>query len=309
MDYIPVYEGEAAPETAAPAGTVRIAPEKQQLLGVRTEAAAERELRRTVRAVGTIQPNERLLYRVTLRFEGWIERLVRQYDRTARRSRPAAHGGVQPGARVRTGGVSDRSARGRADARERDRGAGRHAASHRERVAADAQFRRLRRGAGYVAQGRQGPVDPNLSLSGRRRRDPEAERAGHALHAGRAALRNRRPVERLAGRRRVRARPWIHQAGPGGDAQDRRLSREDLYRQSRLRPADARCGDPDCPRARRAAQRRRPAEAGDVRRGRVFHRRSARQDARRPRVRRARQRGEAGGAGPALAGLCSSRER
>ena len=74
MDYIPVYEGDAQP-AAAPAGTVQIAPEKQQLLGVRTEPAAERELRRTVRAVGTIQPNERLLYRVTPRFEGWIERL------------------------------------------------------------------------------------------------------------------------------------------------------------------------------------------------------------------------------------------
>jgi len=74
MDYIPVYEGDALPQ-AAPAGTVRIAPEKQQLLGVRTESAAERELLRTVRAVGTIQPNERLLYRVTPRFEGWIERL------------------------------------------------------------------------------------------------------------------------------------------------------------------------------------------------------------------------------------------
>jgi RND family efflux transporter MFP subunit len=86
MDYIPVYEGEAAPE-AAPAGTVRIAPEKQQLLGVRTEAAAERELRRTVRAVGTIQPNERLLYRVTLRFEGWIEK---QYVNTT--GQPVARG-------------------------------------------------------------------------------------------------------------------------------------------------------------------------------------------------------------------------
>jgi len=80
MDYIPVYEDELqrqgeAPAEAVPAGTVRIAPEKQQVLGVRTEPVAQRDLRRTVRAVGTIQPNERLLYRVTPRFEGWIERL------------------------------------------------------------------------------------------------------------------------------------------------------------------------------------------------------------------------------------------
>lgn len=74
MDYVPVYEGEAAPG-AAPAGTVRIAPEKQQVMGVRTEAVSARALRRIVRAVGTIQPNERLVYRVSPRFEGWIEKL------------------------------------------------------------------------------------------------------------------------------------------------------------------------------------------------------------------------------------------
>ena len=72
MDYIAVYEG----EQPATAGGIRISPEKLQLLGVRTEAAAERDLRRTVQAVGTIQANERLLARVTPRFEGWIERLL-----------------------------------------------------------------------------------------------------------------------------------------------------------------------------------------------------------------------------------------
>jgi Cu(I)/Ag(I) efflux system membrane fusion protein len=72
MDYIPVYEGEEPP---AKAGTVKISLDKVQLLGVRTEPAAERELRRAVQAVGTIQANERLLYKVTPRFEGWIERL------------------------------------------------------------------------------------------------------------------------------------------------------------------------------------------------------------------------------------------
>ncbi|HEX7221484.1 MAG TPA: efflux RND transporter periplasmic adaptor subunit [Burkholderiales bacterium] len=71
MDYIPVYEG----EEPAKAGSVKISPDKIQLLGVRTEAAAERELRRTVQAVGTIQANERLLAKVTPRFEGYIEKL------------------------------------------------------------------------------------------------------------------------------------------------------------------------------------------------------------------------------------------
>ena len=74
MDYTPVYEGEVSgPEM--PPGTVKISLDKVQLLGVRTEPAASRELRRTIQAVGTVQANERLLYRVAPRFEGWIEKL------------------------------------------------------------------------------------------------------------------------------------------------------------------------------------------------------------------------------------------
>ncbi|MFY9314554.1 MAG: efflux RND transporter periplasmic adaptor subunit [Burkholderiales bacterium] len=72
MDYIPVYEGG---EPDAPAGTVKISLDKVQLLGVRTEPAELRELRRAVHAVGTIQANERTLYKVAPRFEGWIEKL------------------------------------------------------------------------------------------------------------------------------------------------------------------------------------------------------------------------------------------
>ena len=75
MDYIAVYEGEE-PEPEMPAGAVRIRPDKVQLLGVRSEAVEARELRRTVHAVGTIQANERLLYKVAPRFEGWIEKLL-----------------------------------------------------------------------------------------------------------------------------------------------------------------------------------------------------------------------------------------
>jgi Cu(I)/Ag(I) efflux system membrane fusion protein len=74
MDYIAVYEGDE-PEPQAPAGTVKISLDKVQLLGVRSEPVELRELRRTVQAVGTIQANERLLYKVAPRFEGWIEKL------------------------------------------------------------------------------------------------------------------------------------------------------------------------------------------------------------------------------------------
>ena len=75
MDYIPVYEGEDPATSGARGSEVRISPEKVQMLGVRTEPAALRPLARAVRAVGTLQVDERRVHTVAPRFEGWIERL------------------------------------------------------------------------------------------------------------------------------------------------------------------------------------------------------------------------------------------
>lgn len=72
MDYLPVYEGGEPP---ADQNAVIISAEKVQKLGVRTEAAALRELIRTVRAVATVQADERKQYAVVTKFEGWIHRL------------------------------------------------------------------------------------------------------------------------------------------------------------------------------------------------------------------------------------------
>jgi RND family efflux transporter MFP subunit len=74
MDYIPVYEGEedASPEAK---NQVRISTEKIQKMGVRSEAAAMRDLSRIVHAVGRVEANERLTYTIAPKFEGWIEKL------------------------------------------------------------------------------------------------------------------------------------------------------------------------------------------------------------------------------------------
>src|SRR5207248_10599218 len=71
MDYIPVYADEAGA-----VGTVKIAPERIQTLGVRTEVATRRSLTRSVRAVGTVMPDERRIGVVNPKFEGWIERVL-----------------------------------------------------------------------------------------------------------------------------------------------------------------------------------------------------------------------------------------
>ncbi len=88
MDYIPVYEGE---EDGTPEGKnqIRISTEKIQKLGVRTEAAALRELSHSIHAVGRIEADERLTYTVAPKFEGWIERLhVNTTGQAVRRGQP-----------------------------------------------------------------------------------------------------------------------------------------------------------------------------------------------------------------------------
>ncbi len=76
MAYVPVYKG-ADDEAGSPAGTnqIRISTDKVQKLGVRTEAASLRMLGKTVRAAGRVEPDERRIYAISPKFEGYVERL------------------------------------------------------------------------------------------------------------------------------------------------------------------------------------------------------------------------------------------
>ncbi|HEV2548411.1 MAG TPA: efflux RND transporter periplasmic adaptor subunit [Stellaceae bacterium] len=85
MEYIPVLEGEDADD----AGTVKISPTRVQTLGVRTAPAELRKIARTIRAVGTVQADERRLFVVNTKFEGWIEKLhVNATGQSVRRGEP-----------------------------------------------------------------------------------------------------------------------------------------------------------------------------------------------------------------------------
>src|SRR5260370_12584506 len=85
MDYIPVTEGEETDDT----GTVRISPDRVQKLGVQSALVEPRVLARTIRAVGTVQADERRLYIVNTKFEGWIEKLyVNATGQTVHRGQP-----------------------------------------------------------------------------------------------------------------------------------------------------------------------------------------------------------------------------
>ncbi len=69
MDYVPVYEGEDD------GSTLKVSLDKVQKLGVRTEVAKMTTLARSIRAVGSVQVDERNLHVVASKFEGYIERL------------------------------------------------------------------------------------------------------------------------------------------------------------------------------------------------------------------------------------------
>jgi Cu(I)/Ag(I) efflux system membrane fusion protein len=70
MDYIAVYEGEEAGDSS-----VRVGIERVQRVGVRTAPAERRVLTQPVRAAGAVQLDERRIKSVTLRFDGYIEKL------------------------------------------------------------------------------------------------------------------------------------------------------------------------------------------------------------------------------------------
>ena len=84
MDYIPVYASELSNQKQ-----VSISPEKIQKLGVKTETVGYRKLANTIRALGSIQVDERRVHAVTTKFEGWVQKLyVNATGQTVKRGQP-----------------------------------------------------------------------------------------------------------------------------------------------------------------------------------------------------------------------------
>ena len=89
MEMVPFEVEEAAPSGVSGRAAVRISPERQQLIGVRTEALKIQSIHRLINAVGRIDYAEPNISLVTLKFEGWIEKLiVNSTGRLVRRGEP-----------------------------------------------------------------------------------------------------------------------------------------------------------------------------------------------------------------------------
>ncbi|MGB3213110.1 MAG: efflux RND transporter periplasmic adaptor subunit [Desulforhopalus sp.] len=73
MDLIPVYEEEGGEKL--PASTIKIDPVTAQNMGVRTATVRRAELKKSIRALGTVTYDETRIHAVNLKFDGWIEKL------------------------------------------------------------------------------------------------------------------------------------------------------------------------------------------------------------------------------------------
>jgi Cu(I)/Ag(I) efflux system membrane fusion protein/cobalt-zinc-cadmium efflux system membrane fusion protein len=76
MEMVP-FESEESAETRTVSGriAVKISPERQQLIGVKTETLRIQPVRRLIKAVGRVDYAEPNISFVTLKLEGWVDRL------------------------------------------------------------------------------------------------------------------------------------------------------------------------------------------------------------------------------------------
>jgi Cu(I)/Ag(I) efflux system membrane fusion protein len=80
MELVPMYADEAASgATSEPSAAVRLSPEAVRAAGIATAPVERAALGRTIRTVGTIEPDETRLTRVAARVAGRIEKLYADY--------------------------------------------------------------------------------------------------------------------------------------------------------------------------------------------------------------------------------------
>ena len=77
MDLVPVYDEGGAPATSTVTGyaNVKLSSDRQQLIGVQTGMTEMRSLGRSVRTVGRVAVDETRLYKISTKFDGYIEKL------------------------------------------------------------------------------------------------------------------------------------------------------------------------------------------------------------------------------------------
>ena len=93
MEYLPVYSDEVGAQQETPAvldlATIRVGEEALRLTGVQTTQAREETVKRTVRTVGIVVPDETRVRHVHTKVAGWIETLTTNFTgQTVRQGEP-----------------------------------------------------------------------------------------------------------------------------------------------------------------------------------------------------------------------------
>lgn len=89
MDLVPVYAQDAAAQFGGGPGVVRIAPEVQQQLGVRTAQVVSGRLQQTLRVGGRVVADPNLMVKLSPRVTGWVDQLfVAAPGETVQRGQP-----------------------------------------------------------------------------------------------------------------------------------------------------------------------------------------------------------------------------
>ncbi len=75
MQLEPVYADEAPPASggAIPAGALKVTAERQQTIGVTTGVVERASMRRALRTVGRVAPDENRVYRLLTTIDGWVK--------------------------------------------------------------------------------------------------------------------------------------------------------------------------------------------------------------------------------------------
>src|SRR5512135_1328864 len=82
MQLEPVYEGEEGAKgalteaTATLPGTVRIRPERQQLIGLRVARVEKAAWNQPIRVLGRVVPDESRVFRINSATDGWVKKIL-----------------------------------------------------------------------------------------------------------------------------------------------------------------------------------------------------------------------------------------
>jgi len=75
MPLVPVYADEAQAMSGMRPGTVKITPQKQQLIGVETAKVERQDVQRTITTVAQLQADETRIAHVHVKVNGWIDKI------------------------------------------------------------------------------------------------------------------------------------------------------------------------------------------------------------------------------------------